>query len=510
MKYFFLFLLILLSFPSFAQHSNVEYKVSSPYENAKGLNFEYVSNPKLGVTIGYKMYYYGSIIIQAYDTKSMTEIARNKLDKLIRNIVWVGEKLYVFYEYRATSKSPPYIYAREVDYKTCEFKGKEIKLFSSSKMHIDVKALKSEDVLIEQSRDKSKTLIYILQEASSSTSYVTMLAVDQDFEKIGSHKYKMPYSDTKMSNSSFKIDSKGIPYLICKTFGDSKAKDPDVRSNHLINFFKFDLENKEYTKVEIPSKEQYIRGITCYELEDQKFVIAGNSVTDKNSENTNGGYIVYVDKNLKASPFISYKTDEKLIYQYTEFWENFMTNKKIKNIPTELKNLRVCNLVVAEDKSVTLISEQQYTTYTSKYSYLHYDNILVTKLDKDGDVLWTTKIPKKMRGQINIGNSAFIHRLVDDNHYFFVNDHRDNSTLKEDGEIIRQAAEHHGNFCLFKINNETGKLSKHIIFDMMDVNGVKAYNLRTDRVMWCSNNEFILECYKKKKEDIMIKVKIKS
>ena len=57
-----------------------------------------------------------------------------------------------------------------------------------------------------------------------------------------------------------------------------------------------------------------------------------------------------------------------------------------------------------------------------------------------------------------------------------------------------------------KIDSETGELSKEYLFDMRDVNGVEVYQFTTSRVVNISDDTIAVEVYKKKKEDIWIRV----
>lgn len=519
----------------FAQSTNVRYKISSPYKIVKHLDFEFFSNKELDVTVCYKINY-GKITIQSYDTKSMKVLASNTLEHYILNLLWVKDKLYGFYEFKASETSTSYVYAREIDYKTCEFKGKTIKLFSADKMIYQVASIiKFEDVRIKQSKDKNKTLVYILQNEESlpngaiTSSSVSLLTLDENFEKIAFHKYKMPNPEQEIGDRTFMIDNNGIPYMIYKVYNDNKTKIKrsnvaKEKNNYTINLFKFSLEEKDYSKITIPFKESFlVRNFSLFQGKDNELIIAGYYNIDKDnkgvfkSQNVDGGFFTSVNSDLEISTIKTYPIKEEFIFRYTEFWKKFSTSKRINKIPPELKDLVIRDLIIEEDNSITIIGEQYYmSTYTSTNQFgqestqkrFYYDNVIISKLDKNGNIIWMTKIPKKMKGTIYMSTPGYIYTNVDENHYFFIHEDRDNEVLDDNGEIIRERTEHHGNFSLFKVNSNTGKLSKHIIFDMMDVKGVKTYNLRMDRLMWISDNEFVLECYKKKKEDIMIKVEI--
>jgi hypothetical protein len=58
----------------------------------------------------------------------------------------------------------------------------------------------------------------------------------------------------------------------------------------------------------------------------------------------------------------------------------------------------------------------------------------------------------------------------------------------------------------YKIDDITGQTKKEYILDTRDVRGIELYQFRTSRIIPVSSNEFVFESYKKKKEDVMIKV----
>jgi len=58
----------------------------------------------------------------------------------------------------------------------------------------------------------------------------------------------------------------------------------------------------------------------------------------------------------------------------------------------------------------------------------------------------------------------------------------------------------------FKVDDATGDLTKISIFNTADVNEMSLYQFNTGRIVELSDNEFAVEFYKKKKEDVMVKV----
>jgi hypothetical protein len=62
----------------------------------------------------------------------------------------------------------------------------------------------------------------------------------------------------------------------------------------------------------------------------------------------------------------------------------------------------------------------------------------------------------------------------------------------------------------YRLNNKTGVVEKVSIFNTLDIKEqYKLYQFQTGRMLPVSKDEFIIEFYKKQKEDVLIKIKVK-
>ena len=66
-----------------------------------------------------------------------------------------------------------------------------------------------------------------------------------------------------------------------------------------------------------------------------------------------------------------------------------------------------------------------------------------------------------------------------------------------------------GFLTMYSVNDQSGSVKKNSILNTLNVKGVKLFQLDPDRIQKTSPNSFVFEAYKKKKEDILIKVEIK-
>jgi len=60
----------------------------------------------------------------------------------------------------------------------------------------------------------------------------------------------------------------------------------------------------------------------------------------------------------------------------------------------------------------------------------------------------------------------------------------------------------------YKVNFNSGDVKKISILDSRNVKGTKIYQFSVSRIFSSANDEFTFEVYKKKKEDILIRVKL--
>ena len=171
--------------------------------------------------------------------------------------------------------------------------------------------------------------------------------------------------------------------------------------------------------------------------------------------------------------------------------------------------------MLSSDGSVILVGEKYYIkSYTdskgrTRYTY-HYEDILVTKLDADGDLVWMKKLPKRQKGSAGRGQMGYEYIHHNGNNYFFYVDNDKNLELGLD-EVPKLHLDGLGGILTaYKINDETGEVSKSSVVDfrLAPVKGDKPmpiYQFNTGRIIETSKG-MIFEAYKKAKEDVMIHV----
>ncbi len=105
-----------------------------------------------------------------------------------------------------------------------------------------------------------------------------------------------------------------------------------------------------------------------------------------------------------------------------------------------------------------------------------------------------------------IGGISYKYFHIDDRSYFVFMDHVDNISLSLN-EIPKLHKDGAGGFLTAFVVTDAGEISKYSIVDTRECKGdIKLSQFNTDRMTPINENQFIIEFYKKKKEDVMIKV----
>ena len=131
----------------------------------------------------------------------------------------------------------------------------------------------------------------------------------------------------------------------------------------------------------------------------------------------------------------------------------------------------------------------------------HYDDVLITKIDKDGSLAYMKKMAKRQTNNL----SSFEMLEGKDDIYLVFIDNVENLEL-DLIDVPHRAGRH---LTAYKIGYDTGETTRISLFDFRVVKDLKIYQFALSRIASTVDDEFVFEVYKKKKEDILIKVELK-
>ena len=493
---------------------DVSYTISDPYKVIDGYK-NYFSKDGEILTIKFSK---GKYIFQKFKGDKLNIAKVNEIPNTVEGIsegfIKAKDQFYYFYSTWDKVNKITELFAREVDFEGAKFAGEGQRV-----VKVNGK-LAYTSFSITTSFDESKIMIRYrkvpeIKNDNVNKDVIGMIVLDKDLSKIWGGESKMPYTEKKMNNLDFAVNSEGAAYLLTEVYRDETTKryTKSGEPNFDIELLKFTSDN-ECEKIKIKSQDKFIYGLSFFEGKDFELNIAGFYSNDKRA-GANGFFLAKM------------KNDEVVDYNFYDVPANvlklYLSDKKQEKLEQAEENgadlkmhsMYMRDIVYDSKGNITLYAERYFVvsrtdpkTGSTTYTY-YYQEIIGAGISNDGELLWMTKLPKNQVGSSQRGGMGFVTISSKGHDYLLFIDNIRNIELP-----LNQWPKGHrdgkgGYLTGFKINRETGETEKFSVFNLNDVNGIALYQFNTGRIIKLDDDSFAVECYKKKKEDVMVKVELK-
>lgn len=541
-----LFLSLMFSFSALAQIDNAEikdasYTVGAPYKVVDAPNklYFYQDNELMTVKISG-----AKVTIQKLSTSDL-EIKSTNVYKempkgfLLEGVEEINNKYYLFYSIWDKPNKSEQLFCREIDFAAGTLNDEEKALIKTDGKVTGAFAASAwgwggsvtDKFDFYKSFDESKFMVTYRkkpEEKKDAKSYdlIGMFVFDENMEELWGDEVKMPYTEKKMDNIDYAVDKKGNTYILARVYNDNSTdlkKRRSTEANYHIEILRVpsnskDIKSKDIDKTVIKIKDKFIQSITLYEGPEDYMICAGFYNKGKNMTGANGIFQFKIGKEGDLYDTKSYEFPTKMLNLYMSERAQKRNEKQAEKGRGEFSELVLRNFFVGSDGSIVLVGEQFYirevTTYDTKGNarttyYYHYNDIIIAKIAADGELAWMKKLPKRQMG-VNSGRSgmsfAYMYDDVSKNHYMVFLDNIKNLKLETNHAPYEHRNGAGGFLTAYEVSHEEGTVSKVSILDTKKVNGKKIYQFAVNRVFNTGPGEFVFEAYKKKKQDILIKV----
>lgn len=523
-----------------ALSNDYAYKVSEPYRvfDAKEKIYFSKGNEVLALKLDGK-----EVLIQKFNSDKPAFIKETKYEKYfpknysIEEALEIDGKYYFFYSSWDGDNKKEQLFAAEIDFAKGEFVGEPKLVFQvEGKVVGTIGRSNGFSFSIEdkfdffQSYDKKNVLVQYrkrpeVKRDTKSFDIIGLFAYDGNLNKISGNEVTMPYTERMMDNLDYQLDKKGNLYLLAKVFHDEsneeKKKRKDTEANYHIELLSIKAGSDKIEVSKFDNKDKFVNKLWLFDTEKDFLVCGGFYSNGKNNNFEDcDGILAF---KIKADGTIYDKSFHEIPLEVLNQYESERTKKKNekkerKGDNAQFSDLELKDLAVNEDGSVVLVGEQYFTiTHTSytpqggmrSYTTYHYCDMLISKINADGTLGWMKKIAKNQVGGSGRGGMSYKYFNANHHHYIVFLDNVKNIDLSLDKTPAQHTDGHGGYLTAVKISDADGTLTKGSILNSRDVEDFKIYQFSTNRIVKTSENSFLLEVYKKKKEDIMIKVDLK-
>lgn len=553
-----LFVLTLTCYSQKTLSGDYAYKVSEPYRvfDAKEKIYFSKGNEAMALKLDGK-----EILIQKFNSDKPAFIKEKRYEKIFpknysfEEVLEINNKYYLFYSSWDGDKDKEQLFSVEIDFASGEFVGDSKLVFqvdgkvtgtmTSSGMGFSFSVEDKFDFY--QSRDKKNILVQYrkkpeVKRDTKSFDVIGLYAYDGNLNKLYGNEVKMPYTERRMNNLDYQLDNKGNLFLLTKVFhddsNDDKKKRKDKEANFHIEMFTIKAGTDKIQITKFENKDKFINRLWIFDTDSDYLICGGfysNGSEAKNSwisgqnnyDDCDGIVVLKFKADGTVYDNVFHEIPLEVLNQYeTEKTQKKNAKKERKGDNAQFSDLQLKDLVINKDGSIVLVGEQYFTIYHSRsgggmgmggvgmgmsngyYTY-HYCDMLVTKINTDGSLGWMKKIAKNQMGTKGKGGMSYKYFNTDNNHFLVYLDNVKNIQLPLDKEPARHSDGQGGYLTAVKIGDADGVLTKGSILNSRDVEDFKIYQFSTNRIVQTSNNSFLLEVYKKQKEDIMIKVILK-
>ncbi len=149
---------------------------------------------------------------------------------------------------------------------------------------------------------------------------------------------------------------------------------------------------------------------------------------------------------------------------------------------------------------------------TGTTNVAHFGSMVVAKISKTGQLSWITKLPKNQAlvlgdnySPFSEGQLSYTYINSGSYHYMIFVDNEKNASLGKNEAPAAHKNGMGGYLTAMKVDDKTGEWERIKLADMNDLGGYKAYQFRVTRICKATDNTFLMEIYKKEKQDVMIK-----
>ncbi|WP_343635981.1 hypothetical protein [Fluviicola sp.] len=538
--------LVALTFNAFTQDKDIvfetsrefEYHFGEPYPVVDARVKNYVS--KDGNIISFKMEK-DFATIQKFDGPNFSQTSINTYEDFPKGTVYedqieLDDFVYILFSAWDKSNSTEQLFVRKVNKSTGQFEGPEERLIA---VEGKITGGDGNKFKLARSFDQSKILIQYRRKPETkkdklNKDVIGLYTFTKELSLVWGKDVEMPYSEAQMENIDYAIDKDANVFILAEVLKGTETENSLKGKNANLEYEIVAIRESGTSLVNTPISAQgkFINQVKFFEGNNNSLLIAGfySNVIEGLID---GIFFCTIDKDLNQTGLKSVKIPSEIIKQFN----SEKTQKKIEKAEEEGNNIGLKDFVLRQikidaDGSILFVGEKYYYFIRvhkdagDTYNY-YYEEMLAAKIAPDGSIIFIKKLPKRqfanspnppsrfntlgmdMLSKVFDGESLGYHLIESSEYYYFLFlDNIKNLELEENKAPEYHENGHGGFLTAYQVNKKSGAVKKLSILDTRDAKEYDLHQFKPTRIVEVGNNEFALECYIKKKQDIMIRIKV--
>lgn len=474
MKKLFFAILIMLSSGIWGQtetSKDFSYGLSSPYETFDAYRKNYFSRDGEMLAVKFSG---PNIIIQKFKSGNLN-LSKDNVSEWPKGMGYQGiiefnDHIYMFFSLWDKNSANEQMFIREIDFNSGTFTGEPELLFQiSGKLEMPYQ--------VKFSKDQSKIVFRAKKELLEENDVMCIQVFNKDMEHEWDEEIKIPHSKFRTKYLDMSINSKGnVHMLISVRTNDDGWKLIDSKGNNLYN-----IETLQINEGGIQSAPDVIRingnfiNDVWFQEDKEGAMMCAGYYGNIEANGASGIFIGKLDDDGKINDLKTFKIPLSVLNDYASAKEK---KKYSKDKEVYLRQLRLRKFETTDDGGVVIIGEVNFSAGTSPGTASNkafHEEVLIAKVDSNGELAWMKKIPKKQRATIAHFEVSLKYHEGKNAHYILFVDNPNNKTLTKD-QCPETYTGSGGVLTGFKIEDADGEMSRVSFFDINKVNGVGIYN----------------------------------
>jgi len=455
--------------------------------------------------------------IEHYDTKfrpvksADLEIKEAGAPANIQHILWLKNKLLMFYVVRNKASNMSELYVREINKNTLMPEAQRLKLGEADEGRVS----RGISFNFRTSRDSSKVVIsFSFPNEEQAETSVGFIVVDEQLQLLWKKVVTVPHPRDLFSVESFKVDNAGNVYLLGISYKEKRRSKRKGKPNYSYEVVAWSKQGEEMKTYPIALEDRFLTDMQIEIVENRGPATSGDLIcagfySEKNTFSVKGTYFLTVDLNnreIRTKSFKEFGLDF-IVQNMSEREANRAIKRSERGDEPELYEFDLDKLLVGRDGSAILIGEQYFmeettstnfingrATYTTTYHF-YYNDIIAVKISPQGQIEWAEKVSKNQH-TINDGGfySSYTLAILKGRICFFFNDHPENVGYKGVGRPIPYRARE--SVVILASLDQKGQQTRQAVFALRDVEVV----MRPKVCEQVTNREVILFGQRRKKQ----------